>query len=543
MIVDFKNLRPSADYPTYPPYHKGDYLEGYFYKFYLKNKERFDKTEYTLIPIFWTNVYLLEKNIELIEPYLAALPEGKYFTVSQYDDGVKVNLPYNALSFDAGGRIIDNFINCPNNEALPIPLICSPLECDKTEVKKDIFCSFVGSDTHPIRQRVKMFFGNDPEFNLTNRQWRPDVPQDQLDYFIDITKRSNFSLAPRGHGAQSFRFYEIIQLNSIPVILYDREWLPFNDMIDYDSFCIRVQENEIHNLKNILKNISEEKQQEMLKKGKEVYEKYFTMEGLCEGILKTLENKSTSFDNCMKYSSEYLTKPAQVPIWDNIKRVYNNFLNNNKSENIIPKIIHQIWLGDDIPDIEKKRCDNIKAFCNKEGWEYKLWGNDDVESLGNFKNKDLFDKTPNYGQKSDILRNVILYEYGGIYLDTDFILKKTFDDLLSLDFFCGLCYDEWPSMSNSIMGSKPKSDTITLMQTYDRELSWKDGMSIIDSTGPYHTTRKVIETLSDQVVVFPNSYFYPYPCFNRHRVLGNNPELYVQDSTYCIHLWAETWNR
>jgi len=34
MSINFKNLRPSANYPIYPPYHKGDYLEEYFYKFY-----------------------------------------------------------------------------------------------------------------------------------------------------------------------------------------------------------------------------------------------------------------------------------------------------------------------------------------------------------------------------------------------------------------------------------------------------------------------------------------------------------------------------
>ena len=42
MEVNFKNLRVPADYPTYPPYHKGDYLEEYFYKFYKAHKDTFD---------------------------------------------------------------------------------------------------------------------------------------------------------------------------------------------------------------------------------------------------------------------------------------------------------------------------------------------------------------------------------------------------------------------------------------------------------------------------------------------------------------------
>ena len=35
MIIDFKNLRPEPNYAPYPPYHKGDYLEEYFYNLYL----------------------------------------------------------------------------------------------------------------------------------------------------------------------------------------------------------------------------------------------------------------------------------------------------------------------------------------------------------------------------------------------------------------------------------------------------------------------------------------------------------------------------
>jgi mannosyltransferase OCH1-like enzyme len=56
-----------------------------------------------------------------------------------------------------------------------------------------------------------------------------------------------------------------------------------------------------------------------------------------------------------------------------------------------------------------------------------------LKSCTNFKNINAFNDTPNNGQKSDILRSQILYEFGGVYLDTDFILVKTFEELLDLD--------------------------------------------------------------------------------------------------------------
>jgi len=280
MKVDFKNLRVPADYPTYPPYHEGDYMEEYFYKYYIENKSEFDKTGFTLIPIFWTNVYLTSKNKDLLQPYLNYLPKDKkYFTVSQHDDAVNEILPPGTLSFEAGG----------NRNGIPLPLICSKMPTKTTTTNKDIFCSFVGSASHPVRDTIKETYINDSDFELYMKPWTHAIPEAQLNFFIDITNRSKFSLSPRGYGAQSFRFYEILQLNSIPVIVYDKKWLPFEDKIDYESFCVLVHADEICNLKDTLNNISDKQQKDMLKRGKEIYNKYFTLNGMCKQILKVLQ--------------------------------------------------------------------------------------------------------------------------------------------------------------------------------------------------------------------------------------------------------------
>lgn len=286
MEINFKNLRVPADYPTYPPYHKGDYLEEYFYKFYLKNKKEFDKTGYTYIPIFWTNVYLTNKNAHLLQPYLNYLPKDKkYFTVSQHDDAVKEILPDGTLSFEAGG----------NGNGIPIPLLCSPLDKNLIkETKKDIFCSFVGSISNNASSRVKLYqtYMNDNDFYFNQpRHWTAHVPQNNFQEFIDTTLRSEFSLCPRGYGKQSFRFYEVMQLNSIPVFVYNGEWFPFNKYIDWNEFSVVIHENEIPILKDKLKKYTTEQKEKMLKKGKEVYKEYFTMEGMSKNILRYLQDE------------------------------------------------------------------------------------------------------------------------------------------------------------------------------------------------------------------------------------------------------------
>lgn len=43
-----------------------------------------------------------------------------------------------------------------------------------------------------------------------------------------VIERSNFTLAPRGHGSSSFRMYEALQLGSIPIYIWQYDPLiPF----------------------------------------------------------------------------------------------------------------------------------------------------------------------------------------------------------------------------------------------------------------------------------------------------------------------------
>ena len=288
-MIDFKNLRPPANYPAYPPYHVGDYLEEFFYKFYLKNKTKFDKTGYTLIPIFWTNIYLRNITSSIIQSYINHLPTNtKYFTVSQFDDGIKETLPTNTVNFVAGG----------NMDGIPIPLICSPIPPQLlAATHKDIFCSFVGtyvnSEQYKVRFDLYNYFSNNKNFYFSKpSHWNRQIAEDKFQEFINITKRSTFTLCPRGYGKQSFRLYEAIQLNSIPVFVYDDEFLPFKEKIDWASFCVLVSIENIPNIDIILNNINLDKQQEMLIKGKQIYKDFFTMEGMSNNILKTLQQNN-----------------------------------------------------------------------------------------------------------------------------------------------------------------------------------------------------------------------------------------------------------
>ena len=273
-----RNFRPSANYPIYPPYHTGLYLEEYFLDYYINSDVKSDRI---LIPIFWTNYYINNKCYmpdPNIQNFLNSLdPNKKYFTVSQHDDAPREFLPPDTLSFSAGG----------NHGNIPIPLICSRME-NIPNNNRDIFCSFVGSITHPIRQNMYNALHNNKEYYFSTNAWTDKVSKENQNLFIDITSRSLFTLCPRGYGRTSFRLYECLQLGSIPVYIYDIPWTPFSDEIKWEDFCIMVPSTEIYNINKILYSISGEQIVKMLKCGKEVYEKYFTMESMSKNILKRI---------------------------------------------------------------------------------------------------------------------------------------------------------------------------------------------------------------------------------------------------------------
>lgn len=279
MIYTEDKFRPLPQYPTYPPYHKGEYLEDYFYK---KFQEENPKVSRNYIGISWTTLYCDNKRNGL-QDYLNTLPrDGKYFTVSQHDDAPIENLPTDTLCFSAGGNI-------RNTNTIPIPLVCSRLNqnIDIPE-EKPLLASFVGSGTHPIR--IKMFESckNDGDIFMQIKGWNPKVDENDFNTFLKATVNSKFCLCPRGYGLNSFRLYEAMQLGSIPVIITNIPYLPWKDELDWSEFSVLVLPDQIDSIPQILRNYSDEKIKQMKNKITQFYESYFTLEGVFNQILRRL---------------------------------------------------------------------------------------------------------------------------------------------------------------------------------------------------------------------------------------------------------------
>ena len=130
-----------------------------------------------------------------------------------------------------------------------------------------------------------------------------------------------------------------------------------------------------------------------------------------------------------------------------------------------------------------------------------------------------------------------------MYCDTDFVINRSFDELLDLDFFCGVAYDSAPNLLNSIIGSSPKNELITELLKFDKHINWSDAMAVIDTTGPYFLTRKFFNSIqrNDAILALPNTFFYPWPNFNICKTIGHDYNNYIKSETFCCHLWECSW--
>jgi hypothetical protein len=283
-----KQFRPATSI-TYPPFKNGKYLEEYFYDYALLHKDEIE-SDRVYIPIFWTNLQNhpgftnQRANYEfLLSRALAKMPTTtKYFTVVQHDDGPQLKVSGDVLIFGAcSGQI-------------PLPLIYQDenntlLNTPRPE-NKTLLASFIGSNTHPLRMKIKDAFINKADVFLgIQGLWTPVVTENQAELFIHKTLESKFCLAPRGYGRSSFRFFEAMLLGTIPVYFWDdREWLPYEDILDYSKFSVSIYEKDISKAYDILKSISEEKYASMLEELDKVV-KYFTLDYMCEYIINQIK--------------------------------------------------------------------------------------------------------------------------------------------------------------------------------------------------------------------------------------------------------------
>lgn len=204
-------------------------------------------------------------------------------------------------------------------------------------------------------------------------------------------------------------------------------------------------------------------------------------------------------------------------------------------ESCIPKIIHYCWFGgNELPATEAK-C--IAGWKKKlKGYTFKLW-NEQTFDIKSTKWTSEAYKDKKYAFVADYVRLKVLYEYGGIYLDTDIELKKSFDDLLNQDAFMG--FEDGICVSCGVIAVKPHNEFI------------KEILDIYNSDNFFYEEHKeanvkmITEHLHRHGLKQDNSeqhicgiHIYPKTYFNPMDYYGNWDKT---KDTYAIHLYSGSW--
>jgi hypothetical protein len=192
------------------------------------------------LPIQWTALYCnnqfgaCARTQRHIQNFLSTLDKtNKYYTIVQYDDGILNDISHLDIKvFAMSGPRID----------YPLPLLCTPHGFKFPNVKRDIFASFVGRITHPIRARMCNQLTDLPGYYISNKDHK-------LKDYCEILARSKYALCPRGYGQTSFRIQEAIEYGAVPVYISDEFIVPYN----IPKFPLLFASENMHYLNEILR--------------------------------------------------------------------------------------------------------------------------------------------------------------------------------------------------------------------------------------------------------------------------------------------------
>lgn len=216
---------------------------------------------------------------------------------------------------------------------------------------------------------------------------------------------------------------------------------------------------------------------------------------------------------------------------------------------MIPKIIHYCWFGrNPLPPLAKKCIDSWQKFL--PDYEIKEWNENNFDVNIIPYTADAY-KAGKYAFVSDYARFWILYQYGGLYFDTDVEVIKPIDDIVERGPFmgCERYADNSGSKGATTLGVAPglglgANPDLGLykkfLERYDT-LDFKQEREKNKTIVHYTTELLVSEGLSNTsdiqyvggIYVYPKEYFCP--------INQTTHRLHITPNTRSIHHYAATW--
>lgn len=208
---------------------------------------------------------------------------------------------------------------------------------------------------------------------------------------------------------------------------------------------------------------------------------------------------------------------------------------------MIPKIIHFVWVGGKPLTPLAERCiETWKKYC--PDYEIKRWDETNFDINANRYCREAYE-SKKWAFVSDYIRVKVLYEFGGIYMDTDVEVTKNLNKFLHHPAFSG--FENATMIPTGIMASEKGNLWMkNLLSYYDnrsfyinkKELDLTTNVVSITETTKKMYPNMVLEgkylELKD-VVFYPKDYFCPIDYETGECLLTKN--------THTIHHFSGSW--
>ena len=208
---------------------------------------------------------------------------------------------------------------------------------------------------------------------------------------------------------------------------------------------------------------------------------------------------------------------------------------------MIPKILHYCWFGrGEMPPLAKDCIASWHKYM--PDWEYRLWNEDNFDLELNIYAKEAYE-AGKYAFVSDFVRLWALEHEGGLYLDTDVMVFRPFDDLLAYKAFAGFEGSKHQPVGTCVMASEAHGEWVTeMLNAYrDRHFVGADGIFDLTTNVLFITAimaskgfkQNGAEQDYSDLHVFPTEFFSP------RQTTG---EYLRRDYTYCDHKGMASWD-
>ncbi|MDD2972503.1 MAG: glycosyltransferase [Lachnospiraceae bacterium] len=205
------------------------------------------------------------------------------------------------------------------------------------------------------------------------------------------------------------------------------------------------------------------------------------------------------------------------------------------------KVIHYFWFGrKEKPEIVKK-C--MSSWQDKmPGWKMIEWNEDNFDVNSIPYTAEAYE-AGKYAFVSDYARCKVLYEQGGVYLDTDVEVLKPLDELVeNHKGFMGFELDE--TVAPGLITGTEKGNVIMrdMCRIYESIHYKLENGKYNNTTVVEYATRVLVQhglqlngqkQIVEDITIFPREYFAPYNIYTER--------MEITDHTYSIHHYTATW--